>query len=110
MLLGLERLNVGALVFPVAGALVRRRFGETHPAGRGRRTCADGQGGFHRNLGDPVVSILKRGSKGMPLQNRLARQPVPGPARDTKLPAQRMVSPSEGNEARRDGRQEVVVP
>ena len=110
MRLSPEIANAGALVFPVAGAVVQRRFGETHAADRGRRTCADGQSGFPRDLGDPVVSILKRGSKGVPLQNRLARQSVPGPAGDTKPPAQRMVSPNEGNEARREGRQEVVAP
>src|SRR5487761_640594 len=64
MRLSLESPNVGALVLPLAGALVQHRDGEMHAAGRGRRTCADGQLGFPRNLGDPAVSVLKRGSEG----------------------------------------------
>src|SRR5512146_1768121 len=100
MLLSPDILNAGALVFPLSGAAVQRRIGETHAADRDRRTCADGQWGFPRNLGDPDVSILKCGSKGAPLQSRLACQSVPGRAGDTKRPARRMVSPSEGNEVR----------
>ena len=78
MLSNPDILNAGVFVLPLAGAVVQCRFGETHAADRGLRTCADGQGGFPRNLGDPVVSILERGSKGVPHQNRLARETVPG--------------------------------
>ena len=110
MLLNSDIPNAGALVFPLAGAVVQCRFGETHAADRGRRTCADGQGGFPRNLGDPVVSVLKRGSKGVPHPNRLAPRPCRVSVETQSNRHKRTVSPSEGNEVRREGRQEVVVP
>jgi hypothetical protein len=110
MLLNSDIPNAGALVLPLAGAVVQRRFGETHAADRGRRTCADGQWGFPKNLGDPVVSVLNRGSKGVPHPNRLAPRPCWVSAETRNDQHKRTVSPSEGNEVRRDGRQEVVVP
>jgi hypothetical protein len=110
MLLNSDILNAGALVLPLAGAVVQRRFGETHAADRGLRTCANGQWGFPRNLGDPVVSVLNRGSKGVPHPNRLAPRPCRVSVEARSYRHKRTVSPSEGNEVRRDGRQEVVVP
>ncbi len=49
---------------------------------------------MNRNLGDPVVST--RPDRGLPGYS-IPRQPTD------------VVSPSEGNEARRDGRREVVA-
>ncbi len=88
MLLNSDILNAGALVLPLAGAAVQRRFGETHAADRGLRTCANGQWGFPRNLGDPVVSVLNFGSKGGAVPKPPGPETVPGLGGDTNLPAQ----------------------
>jgi hypothetical protein len=87
MLLNSEIANAGALVFLLAGAVVQRRFGKTHAADRGRRTCADGQWGFPRNLGDPVVSVLNRGSEGGAAPKPPGPETVPGLGGETKPPA-----------------------
>ncbi len=67
------------------------------------------ESGFPRNLGDPVVSTEEFPGWGYRVTN-------PGPVgvytqrrreRNMRVP---VVSPSEGNEVRREGRQEVGVP
>jgi hypothetical protein len=65
--------------------------------------------GFPGNLGDPVVSIVTAGRRYRLTNSRLIRSPSPRLTGTNKWDAT-MVSPSEGNEARRDGRQGVAAP
>jgi len=63
--------------------------------------------GMPRNLGGPVTSIEQTGSG-----NRLTKTQAPagrGPTAGERRGAATMVTPSEGNEVRREGRQGVGV-
>ncbi len=66
--------------------------------------------GFPRNLGDPVVSteMTRRGIPGDQPQAR--RFALGGGGRHETSPAQPWYQADEGNEVRREGRQEVAVP
>src|SRR5262249_12989259 len=75
---------------------------------RRRLNRANGQSGFPGNLGDPVVSSAQSRPEtpGYQLQAPAAHSSAGERTErvDTEVP------PSEGNEARREGRQEVVAP
>ena len=68
---------------------------------------ANGRLGFPRNLGDPVVSTANSRREYRVTNSRLRRPYSAGEERNTSAT---VVPPSEGNEVRRDGRQEVIVP
>ncbi len=64
--------------------------------------------GFPRNLGDPVVSTEAEPAGGTGEQPQARRRHTPRRGeRNGRVP---VVPPSEGNEVRREGRQEVAVP
>jgi hypothetical protein len=66
--------------------------------------------GFCRNLGDPAVSSVRHPGAG----DRVTKGPGPGAGRPapqgSEAPDVRLVPLSEGNEARREGRQGVGAP
>ena len=108
MLLSVERPFVGASAFHIPGAMLLHRIGlvpAVLPASteHGKRTL-----GFSRNLGDPVVSSAKSRPEipGDQLQASAAHSSVG----ERKERANAEVPPSEGNEVRRDGRQDVIAP
>ena len=74
---------------------------------RRRLNMANGHLGFSRNLGDPVVSSAKSGLEipGYQLQASAAHSS----AGERKERVDAEVPPSEGNEVRRDERQEVIA-
>ena len=107
MLWSVERPFAGAFAFLIPGATLRHCTGlvpAVLPASteHGKRKL-----GFPRNLGDPVVS------------SAMSRPEIPGDqlqasaahssAGERKERVNAEVPPSEGNEVRRDGRQEVVA-
>jgi hypothetical protein len=109
MLLSLESVVVvGAFVVNVAGATQAFRNRSGTQAGRGRRTCANG------NWGSPgtweiLSSPWKKSRKGIPGDQPQARRCRMQQRRERKM-RDPMAPPSEGNETWRDGRQEVAVP
>jgi hypothetical protein len=74
---------------------------------RRRLNMANGQLGFSRNLGDPVVSSSK--SRLEIPGNQLQASAAHSSTVEQKERVDAEVPPSEGNEVRRDGRQEVVA-
>ena len=107
MLLSVERPFAGAFLFLIPGATLRHCIGLVHavlPASteHGKRTL-----GFPRNLGVPVVSsaMSRPEIPGVQLQASAAHSSAG--ERNERVNAE--VPPSEGNEVRRDGRQEVVA-
>jgi hypothetical protein len=74
---------------------------------RRRPNMANGHLGFPRNLGDPVVSTANSRLEipGYQLQALAAHSS----ARERKERVDAEVPPSEGNEVRRDRRQEVIA-
>jgi hypothetical protein len=107
MLLSVERPFVGASAFPIPGAMLLHCIGlvpAVLPAStdHGERTL-----GSPRNLGDPVVSSAQSRPEqpGDQLQASAAHSSV----EERKERVNAEVPPSEGNEVRRDGRQEVVA-
>jgi hypothetical protein len=66
--------------------------------------------GFPRNLGDPAVSTGLFGFCGMAEPKDPWPCAVVSCAAGAKPKTLRVVPPSEGNEVRREGRQEVVAP
>jgi hypothetical protein len=111
MLLSLESPNAGALVVPLAGAVLPHRYGQGRAVLPGSKNRANGHWGSPENLGGPVVST---GSYGVRGGRRTRITPGPAPLRlevvGANGKAHRVVPPSEGNEARREGRQDVVAP
>ena len=108
MLLSVERPFVGASAFHLPGATLLHFSGLVHavlPASteHGKRTS-----GFSRNLGDPVVSSAESRPEipGYQLQASAVHSSVG----ERKERASAEVPPSEGNEVRRDGRQDVIAP
>ena len=97
--------NVGASVFPLAGAMLPHRFGQGRAVLPESRNMAPGQLGFPRNLGTPVVSMRKSASR--VAEPKEPRPPVLrlGPS-GANYETHRVVLPGEGNRARREGRQE----
>ncbi len=74
----------------------------------GSETMRKRELGFPRNLGDPVVSTEET-RKGIPGDQPQARRCRTQRRRERKM-RDPVVPPNEGNEARRDGQQEVAVP
>ena len=108
MLWSAERPFVGAFAFLIPGATLRHCSGLVYavlPASteQGKRTW-----GFPRNLGDPVVSSVRTRPEipGDQLQASAAHSS----AGERKERVNAKVPPNEGNEVRRDGRQEVIAP
>ena len=56
MLWSLESPNAGALVVPLAAAVLPHRFGQGRAVLPGSKNVANGQWGSPENLGGPVVS------------------------------------------------------
>jgi hypothetical protein len=109
MLLSFERtILVGAFAFAVAGAMLPRLNGLAHAVLPESKNMRKRTFGFSKNLRDPVVSsaISRSESPGNQLQASAAVLVRRGAntASTTEVP------PSEGNEVRWDGRQEVIVP
>src|SRR3954447_17674745 len=107
MLLSVERPFVGASAFHIPGAMLLHRTGLVPAVLPASTEHGKRQWGFSRNLGDPVVSSAKSRPElpGYQLQAPAAHSSVG--ERNERVNAE--VPPSEGNEVRRDGRQEVVA-
>ena len=108
MLLSVERPFVGASAFHIPGATLRHRTGlvpAVLPASteHGKRTL-----GFPRNLGGPVVSSAK--SRLEPPGYQLRASAAHSSAKERRERVNAEVPSNEGNEVRRDGRQEVIAP
>jgi len=71
---------------------------------------AYGQWGFPGNLGDPDRLHGPTRRRGLPHQKNSRSTELVSGSVGAKYQAHRVVPPSEGNEARREGRQEVVAP
>jgi hypothetical protein len=102
---------VGALVVPIAGAtLYMTEMAKGRAVRPESKNMAQKQSGSPRNLGDPAVSTGSIGFWGVaePEAPPAHRHCVLGGGSETKT--HRVVPPSEGNEVRREGRQEVVAP
>jgi len=76
----------------------------------GSESGADAQVGLSRNLGDPVVSVVRRPVWEPGEQNPGPREQVLSERGRYEISGTTAVSEDEGNEVRRDGRQEVLVP
>lgn len=108
MLLSVERPLVGASAFHIPGAMLLHRSGlvtAVLPASteHGKRIL-----GFPRNLEGPVISsaIFPAGEPGYQLQASAAHSS----AEERRKRVNAEVPPSEGNEVRRDGWQDVIAP
>ena len=109
MLLSFERtILVGAFTVADVGAMLPRLNGLVHAVLPESKNMCKRTFGFSKNLRDPVVSsaISRPESPGNQLQASAAGLVRRGAkrTRPTEVP------PSEGNEVRWDGRQEVVMP
>jgi hypothetical protein len=72
---------------------------------------AQKQSGFPRNLGDPDRLHGKHAALGRSPHHKYSRSTVAASCTvGAKPKTHRVVPPSEGNEVRREGRQEVVAP
>ena len=107
MLWSVERPHVGPLQFRNQGPRNGTVRVWCQQSCRRRLNMANGQSGFSRNLGAPVVSSATSRPElpGHQLQVSAAHSS----AGERKERVNAEVSPSEGNEVRRDGRQEVVA-
>ena len=109
MLLSFERtILVGAFAVTGVGAMLLHLNGLVHAVLPESKNMCKRTFGFSKNLRDPVVSsaISRPELPGNQLQASaagLVRRGAKGTS-PTEVP------PSEGNEARGDGRQEVVMP
>ena len=109
MLLSLESLIVvGAFVVPVTGATRVSASGQGRIGRPGSKNMGKRESGFPRNLGDPAVSTEETRA-GTPGDQPQARRCHTHRRRERNMRVP-VVPPSEGNEVRRDGRQEVAVP
>ena len=109
MLLSFERtILVGAFAVTDVGAMLLHLNGLVHAVPPESKNMCKRTFGFSKNLRDPVVSsaISRSESPGNQLQASAAVLVRRGAntASTTEVP------PSEGNEVRWDGRQEVVMP
>ncbi len=109
MLLSLERtILVGAFIVADVGAMLLHLNGLVHAVLPESKNMSKRTFGFSKNLRDPDVSsaISRSESPGNQLQASAAGLVRRGAkrTRPTEVP------PSEGNEVRWDGRQEVIVP
>lgn len=108
MLLSFERPFVGAFAVDWPGATLLHLHGLVSavlPESDG--SCANGQSGFSRNLGGPVVSSAKFRMEipGDQLQAPTAHSSAGERTQRVNVE----VPPNEGNEVRRDERQEVIA-
>src|SRR4051812_34674469 len=108
MLLSAERPFVGASAFHIPGAMLLHCTGLVSavlPASteHGKRIW-----GFPRNLGDPVVSSAQ--SRPELPGDQLRASAAHSSAGERKERVNAEVPPNEGNEVRRDGRQDVIAP
>ena len=108
MLWSVERPFVGASAFHIPGATLLHCTGLVPAVLPASTEHGKRKWGFPRNLGDPVVSSVKSRPElpGDQLQAPAAHSSAG--ERTERVDAE--VPPSEGNEARRDGRQDVVAP
>ena len=107
MLLSVERPFVGALAVHIPGATLPHCMVWCEQSRRRRLNMANEQLGFPRNLRDPVDPSVQ------------SRQEIPGyqlqavavhsSAKERKQRVIAEVPPSEGNEVRWNGRQEVIA-
>ena len=107
MLLSVERPFAGALAFVIPGAALRYRTGLVSAVLPASTEQGKRKWGLPRNLGGPVVSSAKSRPElpGHQLQAPAAHSSAG--ERTERVHAE--VPPSEGDEVRRDGRQEVVA-
>jgi hypothetical protein len=112
MLWSVERPLVGASAVHIPGATLRHRTGLVPAVLPASKTMANGQWGLSGNLGGPDHLQATFAGSGDRLTNPWPAVECSGPL-GAKVPTQRLVSPSEGNEARREGGREshrVIVP
>jgi hypothetical protein len=102
-------LIVGAFLFLWWRATRLLRNGLEQPAVRGPRTCANGNGGSPGTW-EILSSPWKLSRRGIPGDQPQARWPSHAVATGAKRRVFPWYRPCEGNEARREGRQEVAVP
>jgi hypothetical protein len=108
MLLSAERPFAGAFAFHIPGATLRHCSGLVPAVLPASTEHGKRKWGFPRNLGDPVVSSATSRPElpGDQLQASAAHSSV----KERKERVSAEVPPNEGNEVRRDGRQEVIAP
>jgi hypothetical protein len=112
MLWSVERPLVGASAVHIPGAMLRHRTGLVPAVLPASKNMANGQWGLSGNLGGPDHLQATFAGRGDRLTNPRPAVERSGPL-GAKVPTQRLVSPSEGNEARRKGGREshrVIVP
>jgi hypothetical protein len=109
MLLSLEsRLSSAPSSFPARGPREPPVNGQGGLGRPGSENMSEREWGFPRNLGDPVVST-KKSRAGVPGDQPQARHRHTQQRRERKMRVP-WYRPCEGNETRREGRQEVGVP
>jgi len=108
MLLSVERPFVGASAFHIPGATLRHRTGLVPAVLPASTEQGKRKWGFPRNLGDPVVSSAK--SRPELPGDQLQASTAHSSAEERKERVNAEVPPNEGNEVRRDGRQDVIAP
>ena len=97
----------GVFAVVIAGATLPFCTGLEWQSCRSRRTCANGQFGFSKNLGGPDVSSVDSRLELPGYQ--LQASAVHSSAEERTQRVNVEVPPTEGNEVRRDGRQEVIA-
>jgi hypothetical protein len=97
-------------VVPLAGAVLPHRQGEGRAVLPESKNRANRQWGFPGNLGDPDRFHGIRRRRGLPHPKNSRSTELAFGSVGAKHQMHRVVPPSEGNEARREGRQEVVAP
>jgi hypothetical protein len=110
MLLNLESPNAGAFAVPLAGVVLPHRFGKERAVLPESKNLCESAIGVFRELGRSCRRQRIHRLWGLPNPKNSWPTEVafwPVGANDK---THRRVPPSEGNEARRDGRQEVVAP
>src|SRR3954470_13972368 len=107
MLLSVERPFVGASAFHLPGATLRHRTGLVPAVLPASTEHGKRKWGFPRNLGGPVISSAQ--SRPEPPGDQLQASAAHSSAGERRERVNAEVPPNEGNEVRRDGRQEVVA-
>ena len=108
MLLSVERPFVGASAFHIPGAMLLHLNGLVPAVLPASTEHGKRQWGFSRNLGVPVVSSAT--SRPELPGDQLQASAVHSSAGERKERVNAEVPPNEGNEVRRDGRQDVIAP
>ena len=107
MLFSVERPFVGAFAFHIPGAMLLHRIGLVTAVLPASTEHGKRKWGFPRNLGGPVVSSTK--SRPEIPGDELQASTAHSSAEERKERVNAEVPPSEGNEVRRDERQDVVA-